>query len=352
MQRTAILPPLVRLSALAAAAALLSGGCQTANWAETVYENVEEIGASSAVIEETGRDAESARRRREELCRIAAAPRPPYRIGPGDRIDVRVYGHDDLGVSTRVGPDGAIGMFFIGQVSVSGKTIAEARDAIQEGLAPFVKHPVVGVTVLEVSGETVTVSGAVARPGIYPVTDATRLADVFAQAGGGSRRLADGTGVDAADLERSILVRDGEILPVDFRAAIETGDALDNLPLRRGDYVYVAPRTGSAITVCGDVQNPHRRPYEPGLGLVEALTAAGWMLDSHWSHVIVIRNSLGDPKMYKVDVDGVMAGTRRNVPLQPNDIVYVPRDESDESGVFSRRRLPASSLAGSGGFDL
>ena len=350
MQRTAILLPLSRLAALAAAAALLSGGCQTARWADKVYENVEELDAGSAVIEETGRDAESARQRREELRRIAAAPKPPYRIGPGDRIDVRVYGHDDLGVSTRVGPDGAIGMFFIGQVSVSGKTIAEARDAIQEGLAPYVKHPVVGVTIPEVSSETVTVSGAVARPGLYPVTDASRLADVFAQAGGGSQRVVNGAGVDMADLERSILVREGEILPVDFRAAIETGDALDNLPLRKGDYVYVAPRTESAVTVCGDVQNPHRRLFEPGLGLVEALTAAGWMLDSHWSHVIVIRNGLGDPKMYKVDVDGVMAGTRRNVPLQPNDIVYVPKDEADERGVFSRRRLPAAPFAGAGGF--
>ena len=350
MQRTAILLPFSRLAALAAAAALLSGGCQTARWADRVYENVEELDAAGAVIEETGRDAESARRRREELRRIAAAPKPPYRIGPGDRIDVRVYGHDDLGVSTRVGPDGAIGMFFIGQVSVSGKTIAEARDAIQEGLAPYVKHPVVGVTIPEVSSETVTVSGAVARPGLYPVTDASRLADVYAQAGGGSQRVVNGAGVDMADLERSILVREGEILPVDFRAAIETGDALDNLPLRKGDYVYVAPRTESAVTVCGDVQNPHRRLFEPGLGLVEALTAAGWMLDSHWSHVIVIRNGLGDPKMYKVDVDGVMAGTRRNVPLQPNDIVYVPKDEADERGVFSRKRIPAAPFAGAGGF--
>ena len=350
MQRTAILLPLSRLAALAAAAALLSGGCQTARWADKVYENVEELDAGSAVIEETGRDAESSRKRREELRRIAAAPKPPYRIGPGDRIDVRVYGHDDLGVSTRVGPDGAIGMFFIGQVSVSGKTIAEARDAIQEGLAPYVKHPVVGVTVPEVSSETVTVSGAVARPGLYPVTDASRLADVYAQAGGGSQRVVNGAGVDMADLERSILVREGEILPVDFRAAIETGDALDNLPLRKGDYVYVAPRPESAVTVCGDVQNPHRRLFEPGLGLVEALTAAGWMLDSHWSHVIVIRNGLGDPKMYKVDVDGVMAGTRRNVPLQPNDIVYVPKDEADERGVFSRKRIPAAPFAGAGDF--
>ena len=43
------------------------------------------------------------------------------------------------------------GVLFLGQVDVAGLTIAEARDTIEKGLAPYVKHPVVGVTVKEVT---------------------------------------------------------------------------------------------------------------------------------------------------------------------------------------------------------
>ena len=55
------------------------------------------------------------------------------------------------------------------------------------------------------------VAGAVARPGAVPVSNGTRLADVCALAGA----------APDADLARSVLVRGGAAVPVDFRAAVE-----------------------------------------------------------------------------------------------------------------------------------
>ena len=80
------------------------------------------------------------------------------------------------------------------------------------------------------------------------------------------------------------------------------------------------------------------------MGLIETLTTAGWMKESHWSHVIIIRNGLSDPKMYKVDVDGILAGKCRNIRLQPNDIVYVPKDSISEYNVFVRNLMPTAQL--------
>ena len=99
------------------------------------------------------------------------------------------------------------------------------------------------------------------------------------------------------------------------------------------------------MTICGDVRNPHKRLYEAGMGLLEALSSAGWMLDSHWRYVILIRDGLGDdPKMYKVDVDGILAGSRRNVRLRPNDVVFVPRDEAEGAEIASHRHLPEGKI--------
>ena len=326
------------------AAALLLGGCYSDRWTARYGELVGSIEGDNAILEVSGRDAETERKRREVLEKLAAEEGETYRINAGDKIEVRVYGHDDLNVTTKVSPDGAIGMVFLGQVQVSGRSIVEAAQAIEAGLAPYVKHPVVGVTVLDVASEKVTVSGAAARPGPYNISESTRLADVYAMAGGSAERLFNGVDVDVADLEHSILVRDGVILPVDFRAAIERGDPLDNVRLHRGDYIFIAQRMESSVTICGEVKNPHRRLYEPGMGLVEALTTAGWMLESHWSHVIIIRNGLSDPKLYKVDVDGILAGKCQNVFLKPNDIVYVPKDDVAEYNVFVRKLMPTAQL--------
>ena len=319
-------------------------GCYPTRWTSNYDGFMDEIERDNAILEVAGRDEESERQRLETLKALWEEKQPPYRVNAGDKIEIRVYGHEDLNVTTRVSPDGSVGMLFLGQVDVAGRTITEARDAIEKGLEPYVKHPVVGVTVLEVDSETVTLSGACAKPGLYNISSSTRLADAYAQAGGTAVRLFHGITVDVANLELSLLIRDGKIVPVDFRRAIENGDPLENVLLRKSDYIFIAQRLEASVTVCGEITSPQKRLYEAGMGLIETLTACGWMKEDHWSHVIIIRDGLANPKMYKVDVDGILTGKCKNVYLRPNDIVYVPKDNISEYNVFVRKLLPTAQL--------
>ena len=339
-------PPPAWVARLAAAAlAALAAGCYPGRWTSN-YSNALnwDLESSNAVLETSGRDDESERKRIEFLTALAEEEQPPYRVNAGDEIEIRVYGHDELGVRTKVSPDGSVGMVFLGQVDVGGRTIVEARDAIEKGLSLYIKHPVVGVTVLQVDSETVTVSGACEKPGLYPISASSRLADAYAQAGGTSKRLFHGITIDAADLEHSLLIRDGKILPVDFQRAIEQGDPLDNVLIRKNDYIFIAQRMESSVTVCGEIGSPQKRLYQAPMGLIETLSDCGWMHDNHWSNVIIIRDGLVDPKMYKVDVDGILTGKCKNVYLKPNDIVYVPKDTLSEYNVFIKKLLPTAQL--------
>ena len=331
------------LAAFALAAGL--AGCYPRRWTSNYNKALNwDIESSNAVLETTGRDAETEKKRIEFLQALWNEEQPPYRLNAGDEIEIRVYGHDELNVKTRVSPDGSVGMLFLGQVDVAGRTIMEARDAVEKGLEPYIKHPVVGVTVLKVDSETITVSGACKEPGLYNISASTRLADAYALAGGTATRLFHGISIDVADLEHSVLIRDGKILPVDFQRAIEHGDPLDNVLVRKSDYIFIAQRMESSVTVCGEIANPQKRLYQAPMGLIETLSDCGWMLEDHWSHVIIIRDGLSDPKMYKVDVDGILAGKCQNVYLKPNDIVYVPKDNLSEYNVFVRKLFPTAQL--------
>ena len=327
-----------------AAAALI--GCYTDRMTSN-YNDVFEVTNTdddSAVIDESGRTAEDEARIRKRLMELEMEEEPAYHMNAGDQVEIRVYDHPDLGITTRIGPDGMVGMAFMGQVKLSGQTIAQGAECIREGLAPYVKNPVVSITVLDVQSETATIAGACARPGVYGVSNSTRLADLYAMAGSSDERLFNGVDVDVADLEHSIFVRKGELLPVDFVKAISKGDTLHNIRVRKGDYVFIAQRMEASVIICGEVKNPHKRLFEAGMGLIEALTSAGWMLDDHWSHVIIIRDGLSHPKLYKVDVDGILAGKCRNVPLKAGDIIYVPRDAISEYNVFVKKLMPTVQL--------
>ena len=331
---------------ISAIAVLFAAGCYTDRMTSN-YDSVFEVNNAmddSAVIDESGNDAETLMRQEMRLQELAADEEPVYRMNAGDEIEIRVYDHPDLGMITKIGPDGTVGIAFVGQVRLSGLTISEGADKIRDGIAPYIKNPVVSITVRSILSETATITGACAKPGVYIISNSTKLADLYALAGASAERLFNGVDVDVADLEHSVIVRKGEILPVDFMKAINTGDTLHNIRIRRGDYVFIAQRLEASVTICGEVKNPHKRLFEPGLGLIETLTAAGWMLDTHWKHVIIIRDGLSHPKLYKVDVDGILAGKCRNIPLKSGDIVYVPKDDISEYNVFVKKLMPTAQL--------
>ena len=338
----------MRLLFLAVFAALFAAGCysdrMTGNYDDAP--EIHDIEEDSAVIEESGRTPEDEARIQQTLEKIAKEDEPAYYLNAGDKIEIRVYDHPDLCVTTLIGPDGAVGFAFMGEVKLGGLTIAEGAECIRKGLAPYVKNPVVSIVILDVESETATIAGSCSKPGVYGISNSTRLADLYAMAGSSASRLFNGVNIDVADLNHSIFVREGEVVPIDFHKAIDKGEKLHNLKLRKGDYVFIAQRMEASVIICGEVAHPHKRLFEPGLGLVEILTTAGWMTESHWKNVIIIRDGLSNPKLYKVDIDGILAGKRRNVLLKAGDIVYVPRDNMAEYNVFVRKLLPTAQLMG------
>ena len=333
-----------RIAALLASAVL--AGCYFDRLTHN-YDDAFEItsaGDESAILDETSRNEVEDARIRKRLMEIDMEEEPAYNMNAGDKVEIRVYDHPDLSITTRIGPDGMVGFAFMGQVKLSGMTIAQGAECIREGLAPYVKNPVVSITVLEVQSETATIAGACAKPGVYGISNSTRLADFYAMAGSSAERLFNGVDVDVADLEHSILVRHGEILPIDFRKAIDKGDMLNNVRIRKGDYVFIAQRMEASVIICGEVKNPHKRLYEPGMGLIETLATAGWLTEMHWKHVIIIRDGLSHPRLYKVNIDGILAGKCRNVMLKAGDIIYVPKDNLSEYNVFVKKLLPTAQI--------
>ena len=332
---------------LCMAAAVLLAGCYGRT--TRIYEDFPELNAnlSTAILEEAKvSSGEQDERLREFLEHSSDVL--PYTINAGDFVSIVVYDHPDLTMPrVLVTPDGHIGMLFVGQVKVAGLTLGEAVNAIEEALSQYIINPKVCVLPIEVHSETVTIAGGVASPGTYSVSNGMRLADLFAQAGGSATRLVQGEVVDAADWDRSIIVRNGEVIPVDFLRAIQQGSLLHNILLRRGDYVYVATREESKVYLLGDVANPREMLWKKGLGLLETLATSGWVNETYWHHVIVIRGGLTNPRMYKVDLDGILQGKKPNVALESGDIVYVPHDDISEYNVFVRKLLPTGQL-----FDL
>ena len=96
-----------RFAAILAAALL--AGCYF-DRLTSKYGDMPEMGHDDedAVIAEATTNEVDAARARKRLMELEMEEDPAYRMNSGDKIEIRVYDHPDLGVTTRIGPDGMI----------------------------------------------------------------------------------------------------------------------------------------------------------------------------------------------------------------------------------------------------
>jgi polysaccharide biosynthesis/export protein len=126
--------------------------------------------------------------------------------------------------------EGRISLPDLPPVEVGGLTLEEARQKIQDHYQRHIQDMEVFVTYKERIAGKVELIGAVATPSI-PVDGKLRLYDVLSKA-----RVPSG-----ANLFKSYIVRDGNMLPVDMRKLIQDGDMQQNIVMRAGDKIYTSP---------------------------------------------------------------------------------------------------------------
>lgn len=108
-----------------------------------------------------------------------------YRIGPQDLIEIQVFGIDTLRREVRVNSRGAVSMPLIGNVIIGGLTGEEAETLIAAKYEKdYLRDPQVSLFIKEYTSQRITVEGAVAKPGIYPIRGSTSLMQAIAIAGG------------------------------------------------------------------------------------------------------------------------------------------------------------------------
>lgn len=108
-----------------------------------------------------------------------------YRVGPNDLLDIEVMNLENGKRTVRVNQAGYVTLPLIGSVTVVGLTQQQVEAHIA-GLygEKYLQHPQVSVFIREFTTERITVDGAIAKPGIYPLVGQMTLLRVIALAGG------------------------------------------------------------------------------------------------------------------------------------------------------------------------
>ncbi len=162
---------------------------------------------------------------------------PHYLIGPGDMLQVFVWGNTDLTVTTPVRPDGRITTPLVEDVVASGKSPSQLARDIEKRLSRYIKKPVVTITVTEfvgIPGGQIRVVGQVVTPQTIPFRKNLSLLDVIIKVGG----LTEFAAGNDATIVRNV---DGSLVRYQVRLQdlADEGDVGVNVMMQPGDVLFV-----------------------------------------------------------------------------------------------------------------
>ena len=114
-----------------------------------------------------------------------------YIMCPGDQLDITVLGHEDIstvittpGGKYIVRPDGKLSFPLIGEVDITGQTIAQFTQILEQRLSEYLVNPQVTVNIAQLGTTRVYVLGEVNKPGLYELTKSHKLLDAIGAANG------------------------------------------------------------------------------------------------------------------------------------------------------------------------
>jgi polysaccharide export outer membrane protein len=194
-----------------------------------------------------------------------------YTIGAGDEVRMTVYGQSELTADSQVSTNGMIVVPLLGNLSIAGKTSAEAAYLIAERYQQgnFLKNAQVNLLITKYRSQVVAILGKVNNPGKLVLEGPTSLTQALAWAGG----------IAPTGSERLILTRtakNGRLERTEYDLQKLLNDDADEIPpvwLKDSDTLYV-PNAGR-FYLNGEVHSPGMYPLDRPLNVMQALSAGG-----------------------------------------------------------------------------
>ena len=280
-----------------------------------------------------------------------------YLLGPGDVVEIRVFGQPDLSSTAQVDGDGNLSSlpFLEAPISAKCRTERDIQKDIAAAYAKFINNPQVSVRISERnSRQPATVFGAVRQPTRVEMKRKVRLNELMAVSGGFTER-ASGT-IQILHTEPLMCPEPGEealAAPIEGTSVplqivnisdLRMGKKEANPIIRPGDYVLVTE--AEPVYITGSVMQPSGVFLRDQLTLSRALAmVGGTRKEAKVSDIRIYRQKPNstEQELIRVDYAAIKKNEKPDILLKPYDVIEVP-----EAGAFSSQRIASTLMTAVG----
>ena len=225
-----------------------------------------------------------------------------YRLGPGDQLQIEVWGASETNITQKVTPDGYISIPNVGPVNVNGLTVQAATNRIKAKLSQIYSGMAssnvnlsthVKVSLGQIRTIQVNIMGEVARPGTYALSSFSTVFHALYKAGGMSKM---------GSLRNIKVVRGGRtVATVDVYDYIINGRSHSDIRLQEGDVILASPYD-ALVLIKGKVKRPMYYEMKSSESIRTLIGfAGGFSNDAYRGAVTVDRNNTKERTVATVD---------------------------------------------------
>ncbi len=238
-----------------------------------------------------------------------------YVVGPGDELEVILYGNQNRSLRLTVGRDGRINFPELGPIGVAGQRFSAVQATLQDRVASQMIGVRASVSMGDIRSVSVFVLGEANRPGTYTVSGLATITSAIYAAGGvkpiGSLR----------DVQ---LKRQGAVVRrLDLYDLLIRGDTRDDAKLLPGDVIFIPP-VGPTMAVDGEVHRPAIYELKAGTRAADAIELAGGLTPEGDPRTAYLSHIDAQKRRVVVDVD-LSSGQGRAQGVGNGDILRVAR---------------------------
>src|SRR4029079_4646154 len=258
-----------------------------------------------------------------------------YLLGPGDVVDIRVFGQPDLSSTAQVDGDGNLSSlpFLEAPIPAKCRTEKDIQKDIILAYSKFINNPQVSVRISERnSRQPATVFGAVRVPTRVEMKRKVRLNELMAVSGGFTEKAAGTIQILHTEPlmcpepgeEREATPIEGTKIPLQIVkiAELRAGKTEANPVIRPGDYILVTE--AEPVYITGSVVSPSGIYLREQLTLSRALAMVGGVRkEANTSDVRIYRQKVGstEQEVIRVDYAAIKKNEKPDVILMPYDVI-------------------------------
>lgn len=170
-----------------------------------------------------------------------------YRLGPGDAVNVDIWGASQESVTETISPDGTITIEGIGVIQLGGLSVSQAKARLKKVLGPRYQGSQIDLTLGQTRTITISVMGEVKVPGTYTMSAFASVYNALYMAGGPN---------EIGTLRNVKVFRRGkQITNVDVYDFLLNGKLSGDVRLQDNDVITVGPYE-ALVNITGKVKRP------------------------------------------------------------------------------------------------